>query len=76
MTVTPGRLSLCCADMDARPLFWTTDVGRDGYEPGAAAVVAERLGLELRWRFERWDRFRDALQSGVVDAIWCGVAVT
>lgn len=63
--------------MDARPLFWTTESGgRDGYEPGAAALVAERLGLELVWRFRRWDRFQAALEDGEVDAIWCGVAVT
>jgi ABC-type amino acid transport substrate-binding protein len=62
--------------MDARPLFWTTEDGRDGYEPGAATVVADRLGLDLRWRFERWDRFSSSLEAGTVDAIWCGVAIT
>jgi polar amino acid transport system substrate-binding protein len=74
--VTDGALTLCCADMDARPLFWTTDGGRDGFEPAAAAVVADRLGLEVTWRFERWDRFQRSLEAGSVDAIWCGVAIT
>ena len=77
MTVAPGALTLCCADMDARPLFWTTeDGGRDGYEPSVAWLAADRLGLELRWAFRRWDRFRPSLEAGEVDAIWCGVAVT
>lgn len=70
-------LTLCCADMDAMPLFRTLPGGgREGYEPAAAALVAERLGLELRWAFHRWDRFRAALEAGTVDAIWCGSAIT
>src|SRR4051794_41266037 len=77
MTVTAGKLTLCCADMDARPLFWTTaDGGRDGYEPGAAELVAAELGLELDWAFHRWDRFAQVLADGEVDAIWCGSAIT
>src|SRR5262245_42661141 len=63
--------------MDARPLFWTTaDGGRDGYEPAAAARVAEALGVELVWSFHRWDRFGNSLADGEVDAIWCGSAIT
>jgi polar amino acid transport system substrate-binding protein len=77
VTVAPGALTLCCADMDARPLFWTLpDGGRDGYEPGAAALVAERLELGLEWLFRRWDGFRPALEAGEADAIWCGFAIT
>jgi polar amino acid transport system substrate-binding protein len=77
MTVAPGTLTLCCADMDARPLFWTwDDGGRDGYEPAAAARVADALGVELVWSFHRWDRFAQALADGEVDAIWCGSAIT
>ena len=77
MTVAAGRLTLCCADMDARPLFWTAPDGtRDGYEPGAAAAVAAALGLERGWEFRRWDRFAGALAGGEVDAIWCGSAIT
>ena len=77
MTVAAGRLTLCCADLDARPLFWTEPDGtRDGYEPDAAACVAAALGLELVWEFRRWDRFAGALADGEVDAIWCGSAIT
>ena len=77
MTVAAGRLTLCCADLDARPLFWTEPDGtRDGYEPHAAACVAAALGLDLVWEFRRWDRFAGALADGEVDAIWCGSAIT
>ena len=75
--VTEGVLTLCCADMDARPLFWTTSSGgRDGLEPAAARLAAEHAGLGLAWEFRRWDRFRSALEVGEVDAIWCGSAIT
>jgi len=75
--VTSGALTLCCADMDAWPLFRTTpDGGREGYEPEAADAVCAALGIRLVWHFERWDRFRDALEARRVDAIWCGSAIT
>jgi ABC-type amino acid transport substrate-binding protein len=75
--VTEGVLTLCCADMDARPLFWTTSSGgRDGLEPAAARLASEHAGLGLAWEFRRWDRFRSALEVGEVDAIWCGSAIT
>jgi ABC-type amino acid transport substrate-binding protein len=75
--VRDGVLTLCCADMDARPLFWTTPGGaRDGLEPGLAGLAAEHAGLEVAWEFRRWDRFRPALDAGEVDAIWCGSAIT
>ena len=77
MTVCAGALTLCCADMDARPLFWTlAGGGRDGYEPRVAGLVAERLGLDPVWEFRRWDRFQPALEANQVDAIWCGSAIT
>jgi ABC-type amino acid transport substrate-binding protein len=70
-------LRLGCADMDARPLFWTLPDGRrDGYEPRAAACVAAVLGFELVWVFRRWDTFRAGLEAGDYDAIWCGSAIT
>ena len=75
--VRDGVLTLCCADMDARPLFWTTPGGaRDGLEPGLARLAAEHAGLEVAWEFRRWDRFRPTLEAGEVDAIWCGSAIT
>ena len=37
--------------LDALPLFGLIDDAghRDGYEPAAAALVAEQLGVELEW---------------------------
>ena len=76
-TIHPGRLILACADLDARPLFWTEpNRQRHGYEPEVANLVAAHLGLEIVWRFLRWSEFASALESGEVDAIWCGCAIT
>jgi polar amino acid transport system substrate-binding protein len=75
--VAPGALTLCCSDMAAPPLFWTeADGARHGYEPGAAAAVADALGLELRWIFRQWADFARALADGECDGIWCGSAIT
>lgn len=75
--VRPATLTLACADLDARPLFWTdADRTRHGYEPDAAAVVARHMGLALEWRFLRWADFAPALARCEVDAIWCGSAIT
>ncbi|MDJ0778600.1 MAG: ABC transporter substrate-binding protein [Gammaproteobacteria bacterium] len=76
-TVEAGRLTLICADLDARPLFWTdADGERHGYEPAVASAVAAELGLALRWKFLRWSDFVPCLQAGDADAIWCGAAIT
>ena len=76
-TVAPGRLTLICADLDARPLLWTDPDGdRHGYEPAVAAAVAAELGLELHWKFLRWADFIPCLQAGEADAVWCGAAIT
>jgi polar amino acid transport system substrate-binding protein len=76
--VTPGRLTLGCADLDAPPLFSRADAQghRAGFEPAAAALVAGRLGLELEWRFLAWSDFYPALEDGRADAVWCGQAIT
>jgi ABC-type amino acid transport substrate-binding protein len=75
--VEPGVLTLCCSDLSAPPLFWTEPGGaRHGYEPAAAAAVADALGLELRWVFRQWADFARALADGECDGIWCGSAIT
>jgi polar amino acid transport system substrate-binding protein len=77
MLVAPGALTLCCSEMAAPPLFWTEPGGeRHGYEPAAAAAVADALGLELRWIFRQWADFARALSDGECDGIWCGSAIT
>ena len=76
-TVTPGALTLCCADLDARPLFSTDpDGSRHGYEPEAAELAARELGLELVWIFRRWADFVPSLERRECDAVWCGQAIT
>ncbi len=76
-TVKPGSLTLACADLDARPLFWTEENGsRHGYEPAVAEAVASLLGLEVRWLFLQWSDFGPAVLHGRADAIWCGSAIT
>ncbi len=77
-TVTPGVLTLGCADLDALPLFGKADADgqREGYEPAAAAIVAEALGLELRWSFLTWADFYPAIHEGRVDGVWCGQGIT
>ena len=76
-TIQPGKLTLACADLDARPLFWTdSNRRRHGYEPALADLLASRLGCELEWRFLQWADFAPALAAGEVDAIWCGAAIT
>ena len=72
-----NRIRLACADLDARPLFWTEpDRNRFGFEPAMAAAVAKQLGCELEWVFLQWSDFSVALFDGRVDAIWCGSAIT
>lgn len=76
-TAHPGVLTLACAALDARPLFWTDPHGtRHGYEPAAAELVAGELDLELRWSFLQWSGFGPAVERGKADGIWCGSAIT
>jgi ABC-type amino acid transport substrate-binding protein len=77
MFVNPGHLTLICADLDARPLFWTeADRSRHGYEPEAARAVARAMGLSVQWEFRRWADFVPSLERREADAIWCGCGIT
>jgi len=70
-------LRLACADLDARPLFWTGEDGtRHGYEPAVGEAVAAGLGRPLEWVFLRWADFVPALEAGDCDGILCGQAIT
>lgn len=73
-----GALTLGCGDLDALPLFGKirADGSRPGYEPDAATLVAERLGLTVRWVPLEWSDFYPALHDGRVDAVWCGQGIT
>ena len=70
-------LRLICIDADAMPLFGKSRDGvREGYEPAAAALVAESLGRPLEWVFRPWVEMVEALDAGEGDAIWCGQGIT
>jgi polar amino acid transport system substrate-binding protein len=70
-------LQLICIDADAMPLFGKSREGvREGYEPAAAALVAESLGRPLEWVFRPWVKMVAALAAGEGDAIWCGQGIT
>ena len=76
-TVNEGYLTLICADLDAMPLFSTDAEGqRFGYEPEVAQMLAQQLGLKLKWLFTRWSEFEMVLLTNKADAIWCGCAIT
>ena len=69
-------LKLVCADLDARPLFWTEGTTRFGYEPEVAQAIAEEMGETLEWVFLRWADFKDYVLSGQADGVLCGSAIT
>ena len=69
-------LKFICSDLDARPLFWTEDNERFGFEPEVAQAIAKEMGEELQWVFLKWADFSTYLLSGKADAIMCGSAIT
>jgi len=70
-------LRLACIDSAAAPLFDRSPDGvhRTGYEPAAAALVAEHLGLTVEWAIMGWDGMLPAVQAGEADAVWCGQGI-
>ncbi|MFM8351142.1 MAG: transporter substrate-binding domain-containing protein, partial [Actinomycetales bacterium] len=67
-----GTLRIACADLDARPLFWTeSDGSRYGYEPDAAELVFAEAGYRLQWAFLQWKDFLPSVADGSVDGVWC-----
>ena len=75
MSADPVRF--VCIDADAMPLFGKSRGGvREGYEPAAAALIAEALGRPLEWVFKPWVEMVDAVDAGEGDAIWCGQTIT
>jgi polar amino acid transport system substrate-binding protein len=75
--VSAEPLRLVCIDADAMPLFGRSRDGvREGYEPAAAGLVAERIGRPLEWVFRPWAEMVPAVDAGEGDAIWCGQGIT
>ncbi|WP_449282336.1 substrate-binding periplasmic protein [Leucobacter sp.] len=81
-TETAGQdtriIRLACIDSEALPLFAKSPDGRvrSGYEPEAAALVAERLGAEIEWVMVPWEEMIPAVRRGEADAVWCGQGMT
>lgn len=71
-------LRLACIDSDAPPLFGLADAdgARHGYEPAAAAAVADELGLRVQWVVVPWSEMIPAVQQDRADAVWCGQGIT
>lgn len=78
MTTSPRTLRLACIDSEALPLFAKSPDGvtRDGYEPAAAALVADRIGAEIEWIMLPWEDMIPAVRRGDADAVWCGQGMT
>ena len=73
-----GVLRLACIDSAAAPLFDKSIDGgatRTGYEPEAAALVADALGLSLEWHVVAWDDMIPSVQRGEADGVWCGQGI-
>ncbi len=70
-------LRLACLDTEAPPLFHKSPDGiiRSGYEPAAAALVAEVLGRRLEWLMGPWEDMIPAVQRHDADAVWCGQSI-
>ncbi|MBE8515952.1 transporter substrate-binding domain-containing protein [Amycolatopsis sp. H6(2020)] len=69
-------LRVICADLDARPLFWTEQDERLGYEPDVARLLGYVLGRPVRWVYRSWADFVPALDRGDGDVILCGQGIT
>lgn len=76
MTGAEKPLRVACADLDARPLFWTSEDGlRHGYEPDAAQLVFAEAGYGVEWVFLQWNDFLPSVAEGRVDGVWCGMGI-
>lgn len=71
-------LRFACLDADAPPLFglWSSETGREGYEPAVAQLVADELGRPLEWVRVGWVDMVPTAQRGDADAVLCGQGIT
>jgi polar amino acid transport system substrate-binding protein len=70
-------LRLACLDAEAPPLFHRSPDGvrREGYEPAAAALVAEVMGRRVEWCMVAWADMIPMVQRHEADAVWCGQSI-
>lgn len=74
----PPPIRLACIDADAPPLFsrFTSEGGRQGFEPAVGESLGARLGRPVEWRRFSWPELIPAVQAGEADAILCGQGIT
>lgn len=70
-------LRLACLDTEGPPLFHKSPDGvtRTGYEPAAAALVADVLGRRLEWVMVPWEDMIPYVVRHQADAVWCGQSI-
>ena len=69
-------LTVACADLEARPLFWTEPGGqRRGFEPDVADIIFAAAGLPFEWVFLQWSDFLPSVAQGRTDAVLCGQGI-
>ena len=66
------RLQVACADLEAKPLFWTEGGTRQGFEPDVADLVFGEAELPFDWVFLQWSDFLPSVAQGRMDAVLCG----
>jgi len=73
-----GALRLVCADLDAPPLFRSSDGSqhRVGFEPDVGRAVAAALGRPLVWLFRPWVEMVPTVLAGEGDGVLCGQGIT
>src|SRR5215470_2426516 len=72
------ELRLGCADLHAPPLFERSAGGQErvGFEPDVGRLVADALGLRLRWVFLPWAEMLPSAMAGETDGVLCGQGIT
>jgi polar amino acid transport system substrate-binding protein len=72
------ELRLGCADLHAPPLFERSDGRQErvGFEPDVGRLVADALGLRLRWVFLPWAEMLPSAMAGRTDGVLCGQGIT
>ncbi len=78
MSAAGEVLRLACIDSDAPPLFQpiSDDGVRIGFEPSVAALIGDRVGVQVEWIPLAWPDMIPAVQDGRADAVLCGQGMT